>query len=327
MRRMKRRKFMLAAGGLLLSPVLPAAMQRRHDADFARREALRFESQRRFARTPYGDVAYVARGSGRAVLMLHGFPLNGFQWRGAIERLCPHARCIAPDLLGMGHSRAAPGQDVGPDAQVLMLAWLMKSLGVRHFDVIANDSGGAVAQLLAARHPIRVRSLLLTNCDTEFESPPAAMRPVIELAKQGRFVDEWLAPWLESPQTARSVQGIGGLCYADATHPTDEALRMYFDPPVNSPERRQALHRYAVALERNALAGITPVLGERYFPTRIVWGMADSIFASANADFLHRSFGNSVGVERLADGKLFWPEERPEVIATQARMLWRAAPA
>src|SRR5262245_44178046 len=103
MRRMHRRKFMQAAGSLLLSPALFAGMRRdgstgaAGDAAAARREALRFEAQRRFVRTPYGEVAYVARGSGRAVLMLHGFPLNGFQWRGAIERLSPHALCIAPD--------------------------------------------------------------------------------------------------------------------------------------------------------------------------------------------------------------------------------------
>lgn len=319
---------MHGAAGLLLSPALAAkAVRPLPDDDAARREALRFASQRRSVRTPYGDVAYVARGSGRAVLMLHGFPLNGFQWRGAIARLSPHALCVAPDFLGMGHSRAAPGVDVGPDTQVQMLMWLMKSLGIRHFDLIANDSGGVVAQLLAARHPARVRSLLLTNCDTELESPPAAMRPVIELARQGRFVDEWLAPWLESPVRARSDAGIGGLCYADPAHPTDAALRMYFDPPVCSAERKAALHRYAVALERNALAGITPLLRARYFPARIVWGMADGIFANTNADYLHRSFGNSLGVRRLADAKLFWPEERPDVIATQARILWRSAPA
>jgi len=313
----------MGAAGSLLASMLGGCVTGR---TVSPRAAADFAGQRRFARTPHGEVAYVARGSGRAVLLLHGFPLNGFQWRGAIERLSPHALCIAPDFLGMGHSRAAPGQDVSPDGQVQMLMWLTRSLGVRHFDVIANDSGGAVAQLLAARHPMRVRSLLLTNCDTELQSPPAAMRPVIELAKQGRFVDEWLAPWLASPRSARSGQGIGGLCYTDPAHPTDEALRMYFDPPVSSAERKRALHQYAVALERNALAGITPVLRARYFPTRIVWGMADGIFASSNADYLHDSFGNSIGVERLVDAKLFWPEERPDVIATQARMLWRSAP-
>ena len=96
----------------------------------------------------YGEVAYVAQGAGPAVLLLHGFPLNGFQWRGAIERPGAQARCIAPDFLGMGHSSAARGQPVGPDAQVLMLIALLDELRIERAHVIANDSGGAVAQLL-----------------------------------------------------------------------------------------------------------------------------------------------------------------------------------
>ena len=59
-------------------------------------------------------------------------------------------------------------------------------------------------------------------------------------------------------------------------------------------------------------------------PVRIVWGMADTIFSTANADYLDRAFGGSRGVRRLDGSKLFWPEERPDVIAEEARALWNA---
>jgi haloalkane dehalogenase len=330
----RRRNLLRNAAGLLLASAAAACALRGNEpggngdalppADL---EAARFAALRRFARTPSGDVAYVEQGSGRAVLLLHGFPLNSFQWRGAIGRLAPYARCIAPDFLGMGYSQAAPDQDVGPDAQVRVLIALLDSLGIAQADVIANDSGGAVAQLLTVRHATRVRSLLLTNCDTELQCPPAAMLPVIELARRGEFVDQWLAPWHANPQLARSDQGIGGMCYADRAHPTDEALRMYFGPLLDSPARRSGLHRYAVALERNALAGITAALRASRVPTRIVWGMADTIFDASNAEYLERSFGSSHGLRRLPEAKLFWPEERPDIIAAQARILWQSAPA
>lgn len=41
---------------------------------------------RRYTRTAFGRIAHVERGSGPAALFLHGFPLNGFQWRGAFDR-------------------------------------------------------------------------------------------------------------------------------------------------------------------------------------------------------------------------------------------------
>ena len=84
-------------------------------------------------------------------------------------------------------------------------------------------------------------------------------------------------------------------------------------------------HAYAIALERNALAGSGRMLARSPMPVRIVWGSADTIFAAGNADFLDRSFGHSRGVRRLPQSKLFWPEERPDVVVEEARSLWREA--
>ncbi len=279
----------------------------------------------RRVRTRHGEIAYLARGAGRAALFLHGFPLTGFQWRGAIELLAPYRFCVAPDFLGMGQSRAAPGQSVTPEAQVEMLTGLLDALGIESVDLIANDSGGAVAQLFVVRHARRVRSLLLTNCDTEIESPPPAMLPVIELARRGRFVEEQLKPWARGPILARSERGIGGQCYMDPAHPTDEALRVYFGQLLESAERVRGLHSYAVALGRNALSGIRPALSTCRVPTRVVWGVDDTIFSAKSARYLAESFGNSRGLRLLENAKLFWPEERPEVIAAQARILWESA--
>jgi pimeloyl-ACP methyl ester carboxylesterase len=236
--------------------------------------------------------------------------------------LAPYRRCIAPDFLGMGYTRVASGQSCAPDTQVAMLVALLDALHVERADVVANDSGGAVAQLLLARHPGRVRSLLLTNCDTEQDSPPPALLPVIALAKQGRFVDDWLGSWRRDHALARSPAGIGGMCYADPAHPTDEAIETYFAPLLASRRSRELAHAYAIALARNALAGIGPTLARSRVPVRIAWGEADTIFSARDAGFLDRAFGHSLGVRRLPRDKLFWPEERPDVIADEARQLW-----
>ncbi|HVI58253.1 MAG TPA: alpha/beta hydrolase [Luteimonas sp.] len=318
-----RRTFLLSATGALAG-CLPGLPGNGGPARGPTLEATRFHAARRYARTGFGDIAYVERGEGPAALFLHGFPLNGFQWRGAIARLAPYRRCIAPDFLGMGHTRVADGQACGPDAQVAMLLALLDALSVDSVDVVANDSGGAVAQLLVTRHRERVRTLLLTNCDTEDDSPPPALLPVIALARQGRFVDEWLGRWHADPALARSPEGIGGMCYADPAHPTDEAIDAYFAPLLSTPRRTANAHAYAIALERNALAGIGPALARCTVPTRIVWGTADTIFSPRNPDFLDHAFGQSRGVRLLAGSKLFWPEERPDVIAEEARRLWGA---
>lgn len=287
------------------------------------RDARVWRAARRLVPTRFGRIAVVERGRGpQAALFLHGLPLNSFQWRGAVARLAPHRRCIAPDFLGLGHSEPAPGAKLDPDSQATMLAALLDQLGVDKVDIIASDSGGAVAQLFLVRYPERVRSLLLANCDTEIDCPPPAMLPVIDLAKQGRFAQEWLEPWLADKDKARSQQGLGGLCYAQPAALADAVFETYLRPLVEHPER---LHGYITALERNVLQGIQPALQASKAPVRVLWGMADEIFLPRGADYLEQAFGNSQGVRRIAGSKLFWPEERPGLLAREALALWRTA--
>ena len=285
--------------------------------------AAEFDAARQFQQTSYGRIAHVDRGSGAAVLFIHGFPLSSFQWRDSIRALSRERRCIAPDLLGLGQTQVAAGKSVTPLDQLAMLIELLDAKGVKAVDVIANDSGGAVAQQMVARHPGRVRSLLLTNCDTEPDYPVAALSPVFDMARNGRFADDGVGPWLADKALARSKDGIGGLCYTDPAHPTDEAVEQYFSPLLSSAEKKRWLDRYALALEPNPLAGVEAALRQSRVPVRIVWGTADDIFARTSPEYLDKTFGNSKGVRLLEGRKLFWPEERPDIVVEEARALWK----
>jgi pimeloyl-ACP methyl ester carboxylesterase len=282
--------------------------------------AAAFRAARRFADLPFGKIAYVERGSGDAALFLHGAPLNGFQWRGAIDRLSPYRRCIAPDFMGLGYSQAHEHQSLAADAQVAMLAALLDSLAISKVDIVASDSGGAVAQLFVVRYPERVRTLLLTNCDVEPDSPPRGVKPAIDMARSGTLADA-TAKWLTDKALARST--FGAAVYHDPAHLTDETIDYYVTPLVSSPLRRAQYHAFHLALEPNPLAGIEAALKRNMVPVRIVWGASDTIFSQADADYLDRTFPNSQGIRRVPEGKLFFQEEFPEVIAEEARHLWR----
>ena len=324
---MVRRDFFGIAGALAAGATISGAANTTPRAEASKPVgAASFRAARRMAKTSFGEIAYFERGRGDAALFLHGFPLNGFQWRGAIGRLSAHRRCVAPDFMGLGYTEVAPGQSVAPDAQVAMLVALLDALGIARVDLVANDSGGAVAQLFIARHRERVRTLLLTNCDTEPDSPPPAMKPVLEMARAGTFADAWLAKWLADKNLARSAEGIGGMTYTYRAHPSDEAIDYYLAPLVASPERKALLHAYALGLDPNPLAGIERELKRCSVPTRIVWGTGDDIFRFDSAAYLDRTLPKSRGVRYLEDAKLFWPEEFPEVIAEEARGLWAVSP-
>jgi haloalkane dehalogenase len=155
-----------------------------------------------------------------------------------------------------------------------MVVALLDALSIGHVDIVANDSGGAIAQLLVARHPARVRTLMLTNSDVETDSPPAPLLPVIEMARAGTFVDQWLGRWLADKTLARSAEGIGGLCYADPRQPTDEAIECYFAPLLSTPRRKALVHAYALELAVNPLTGIESLLKRSTVPMRVVGAQA-----------------------------------------------------
>jgi len=324
---MRRRQFMELAVATIAAGVAsacgPLAQPRRGAA--ARASALpmtdvaAFRAERRFAELRFGNIAYVERGAGPVALFLHAHPLNGFQWRGALGRLATHRRCIAPDFLALGYTRVAAGQSVAPAAQAAMLIALLDKLAISSVDLIASDSGGAVAQLIAAQHPQRVRTLLLTNCDEEHDSPPPTLKPLIALARAGKSTDVFPG-WLADKDSARLA--FGGAVYADPTILTDEAIDFYFSPLVRTPEQRALVDASLVGFEPNPLAGIGPALKRCKAPTRIVWGADDPIFSPDSPDRLDRSFGNSRGVRRLAGCKTFWPEEFPGILAEEAQRLW-----
>jgi pimeloyl-ACP methyl ester carboxylesterase len=118
---------------------------------------------------------------------VQGVFLNSTYWRHVMERLGGERRCLAPDLLGHGDMPATPGQDVSLRAEAELLDAFCEAMGLDEVDVVANDSGSAIAQIFAARHPERIRTLTLTNGDADGNYPPADFRQVVEMAKGGVF--------------------------------------------------------------------------------------------------------------------------------------------
>src|SRR5688572_4715394 len=55
------------------------------------------------------EMTFVDVGEGRPVVFLHGNPTSSFLWRGIIPHVADTARCVAPDLVGMGQSGKAAG--------------------------------------------------------------------------------------------------------------------------------------------------------------------------------------------------------------------------
>ena len=99
------------------------------------------------------------------MLLLHGFPDFWYVWRNQIPFLAKHGfRVIALDMRGYNRSDAPRGvSNYAADILCADVIRVMNALGILSAHVVGHDWGGVVAWNLAARHPERVRKLVVIN--------------------------------------------------------------------------------------------------------------------------------------------------------------------
>src|SRR5215471_15968989 len=197
--------------------------------------------------TPSGRISYTSAGSGPVALFVHGVVLNKHLWRHQLAELSDIRRCIAVDLLAHGDTEIAPDQDVSVTANANMLKEFLDALNIEQIDLVGNDSGGGIAQIFAASHPERVRSLTLTDCDTHDNWPPEAFKPFLAMAAAGGLRGS-LEAMLADKSVYRSPQALGP-AYEYPEQVTDDSIETYLRPLVRSEQRTRDLQRFLAAFD------------------------------------------------------------------------------
>ncbi|MGI4832390.1 MAG: haloalkane dehalogenase [Janthinobacterium lividum] len=103
-------------------------------------------------------MAYVDEGQGPVVLFLHGNPTSSYLWRNIIPHVVPHARCIAPDLIGYGESDK-PDLAYRVADQARYLDHFIRALDLQEVVLVLHDWGSALGFDWARRHERQVRGL------------------------------------------------------------------------------------------------------------------------------------------------------------------------
>ncbi|WP_126972675.1 alpha/beta fold hydrolase [Gynurincola endophyticus] len=120
-------------------------------------------------------ISYWEKGNGPVLLFLHGALGNGYTWRKILPELSQHFRCIAIHLPLGGHQIALSKQtDLSPAGISRLLNDFVEYLKLDRFTIVANDTGGAYAQVFASLYPQRIRGMILSNCEVKKVFPPAS---------------------------------------------------------------------------------------------------------------------------------------------------------
>src|SRR6266487_3864998 len=158
-----------------------------------------------------GRIEYADSGQGQPIVFVHGLLASGVLWSQVVPELERDFRCIVPELpLGAHKLPMKPDADMTPRGVARLIAELLERLDLDEVTMVANDTGGAITQLLVTEHPERIGRLVLTPSDAFEHFFPPAFRPLQWLSRIPGAIHVALQP-LKIKRLRQSPLGFNGV--------------------------------------------------------------------------------------------------------------------
>lgn len=215
-----------------------------------------------------GHQVYVEQsGAGEPVVLLHGFGASTYLWRKVAPVLAESHRVIALDLNGFGYTeRPKDPSYYTREGQERTILGVLDRLGIERAHFIGHSYGGGITLFVAARHPERVRSIVLV--DSTAPIYPEARR---SRAASSRTLDGLFARLLvlRPAMIRRSLRG----SFHDDSLVTPELVRAYLERL-----KIQGVGDAYYGLSAPNPAPVYPVdLAKIGLPSLFVWGAEDTL--------------------------------------------------
>jgi pimeloyl-ACP methyl ester carboxylesterase len=271
--------------------------------------------ERRTVDTPAGTIEYRETGSGSPVVFVHGVGVNGDLWRAVAPALAREHRCIVPDLPFGAHLHPLrEDADLSLPGMARIVADFTEALGLDEVAIVANDTGGAVAQWLVGHHPERIARLVLTSCDAFEKFPPTPQR-YLEVTARSRAL-MWLVGWTVR---FRIVQRLPTAYGWVTQRPIDPAIMRSYTTPIRTVAGvRRDLQRLLLAVDTRYTFEAAESLRGFDKPALVLWADGDKIFPREHGKRLAELLPQG-RFQMVRDSRTFIPEDQPERLVAAVR--------
>jgi pimeloyl-ACP methyl ester carboxylesterase len=249
-------------------------------------------------------VAYRREGRGEPVLLVHGITTHSVLWQAVIPHLAPHRDVVAVDLLGCGASDKPLDVSYGLRDRAARFPELLDALGLDAVHLVGHDLGGGIAQIIAVRHPERLRSVTVVNT-VGYDYWP--VQPITALRTP--FVRQLLLAAVDHGALALVVRR--AMFHKEKVTP---ALLAALEAPLRTAEGRRAFVQWARALDNRDLTSIAGDLRRIRLPFTVAWGGADPFLTSRIAERLHADVPGS-RLARIETASHYVPLDEPAWLA------------
>jgi pimeloyl-ACP methyl ester carboxylesterase len=267
--------------------------------------------QRREIELPAGTIRYREAGEGKPVVFVHGFLVDGRLWDGVVDGLSDRCRCLAPDWpIGAQQIAMKPDADLSPYGIAAIIASFLEALDLEDVTIVGNDSGGAMSQVLATRHPERIGRLVLTNCDTHENFPPGIFRYVLPIGKLPGAVGAMTAPLRIGAFSRAAYKPF-------AKNPVPPGLiESWTRPALADRTIRRDLKKVCVDMHRRYTLEAAEKLRNSELPLLLTWAPGDRYFPLKYAERLAGEVPNARLIQ-IPDSRTFVPLDQPQRLADE----------
>jgi pimeloyl-ACP methyl ester carboxylesterase len=257
---------------------------------------------------PGGPLRVFERGSGPAIVFVHGLLVNANLWRKVVPRLAPDFRCVALDMPLGSHELAMPeGAPAGAPAAATLVADALDALDLDQVTVVGNDSGGAISQIVVTTRPERVGRLALTSCDYRENFPPKLFAYFKPAAMVPGLMWALLQPMrLGLPR--RTPIAFGWLTKRPIDRPAEDS---YLYPSITDAAIRRDARGFIRGSDPSQTVAAADRLGEFDRPALIAWSAEDKVFPQSDGRRLAADLPNA-RFELVEDARTFSMEDNPE---------------
>jgi pimeloyl-ACP methyl ester carboxylesterase len=229
---------------------------------------------------PHGTVHYQDTGAGAPVVFLHGYLMGARLWDPVVHLLENEFRCLVPELPFGAHPIPIKADaDLTAAGLGRLVADFLDALDLRGVTLVGNDSGAAVAQVVAARHAERLSGLVLATGDAFDNFPPKPFRPLIAAARTGTLTA--LLAMLKARPARSLPTAYGWLTHGDLPHDLiDQWLGAYF---ADRGVRRDLRRLTATLGDDEFMSRIAAELAFFTRPALLAWAADDKFFPAGHA--------------------------------------------
>jgi haloalkane dehalogenase len=253
----------------------------------------------------HSRLAYWRFGTGPHLVLVHGWPLSSATYRRIVPALAQHFTLHLFDLPGAGKTMVDADAPIEIVAHADTMRRGVDTLGLSRYALLAHDSGGLVARLLAAKDP-RVTALVLE--DTEIPGHTPWLVAVFALCAKFGWMRRFLSWSMRSRFVRRSPLVLGG-AVTDRDHLDGDFHELIMRPILESKQAGENMWMLLRTLDLEAVRTLPAVHGKITVPTQLVWGSDDPFFPVAKARAMMSQFAGPTEFHEIPRARLLPHED------------------